>query len=63
MKKRIIAALSLILMATMLLCGCESTPPEPTIISSEPDQTTVGNYSVFRTQYVQQYLDFLKDFD
>lgn len=63
MKRRIIESLSVVLMITILLCGCESTPPEPTIINGETDQTTVGNYSVFRTQYVQQYLDFLKNFD
>jgi len=62
MKKRIITLLSVIVTFSMLLCACgTSTPPEPEIINREKAQTTVGSYSIFRTQDVQDYLKFLEN--
>lgn len=60
MKKRIIALFCSMLVVTVLLSGCSS---ESETIHSETTQTSVGSYSLFRTQDVQEYLSFLENFD
>lgn len=59
MKKRIIALFCSMLVVTVLLSGCSSSET----IHSETTQTSVGSYSLFRTQDVQEYLSFLENFD
>lgn len=62
MKKRIIALFCSMLVVTVLLSGCSSIEKSETI-HSETTQTSVGSYSLFRTQDVQEYLSFLENFD
>lgn len=62
MKKRIIALFCSMLVVTVLLSGCSSIGGSETI-HSETTQTSVGSYSLFRTQDVQEYLSFLENFD
>ncbi len=62
MKKRIIALFcSMLVVITVLLSGCSIDESET--IQSETTQTSVGSYSLFRTQDVQEYLSFLENFD
>ena len=60
MKKRFIALLFFLLIFSFLLSGCSKTTE---IINSEKTQTSVNNYSLFRTTDVQDYLSFLENFD
>lgn len=60
MKKRNIALICSALMFTILLSGCGETSET---IHSEKVQTAVGSYSIFRTKYAQEYLNFLENFD
>lgn len=63
MKKRI-ALFCPMLVVIVLLSGCstESTEISDTI-HSETTHTSVGSYSLFRTQDAQEYLSFLENFD
>lgn len=62
MKKRIIALFCSMLVVAVLLSGC-STEKKSKTIHSETTQTSVGTYSLFRTEDVQEYLSFLENFD
>lgn len=61
MKKRFIALFFFLLIFSILLSGCSRTIIET--INSEKTETSVGNYSLFRTTDVQVYLSFLENFD
>ena len=62
MKKRIIALFCSMLVVAVLLSGCSPTDKSETI-HSERTQTSVGSYSLFRTEDAQEYLSFLENFD
>ena len=57
MKKRFIASL---LIFSILISGCSK---KTETINSEKTETSVGSYSLFRTRDVQEYLNFLENFD
>lgn len=63
MKKRIITFFCSTLVVTVLLSGCSTSTEKSETIHSETTQTSVGSYSLFRTQDVQEYLNFLENFD
>ena len=64
MKKWIIALFCSMLVVAVLLSGCSTEKTEKSeTIHSETTQTSVGSYSLFRTQDVQEYLSFLENFD
>jgi len=59
MTKRVITLLVAILMVTTLLVGCKKTET----INSEKSETDKESYKLFRTDDVQEYLNFLENFD
>lgn len=65
MKIRIVALFSMLVLIVVLCSGCSSEKSE--IIQSESVVETyiesTGNYYLFRTQYVQEYFNFLENFD
>jgi len=63
MKKRFILLLTFILIITTLFSGCTEEKNTSEIIHSEKVQETSGNYYLFQTKYVQEYLNFLENFD
>lgn len=64
MKKRIIALFFSMLLVIALSSGCSSESSEKSeIIQSNKVQESVGSYYLFRTQDVQEYLNFLENFD
>ena len=60
-KKRVLTFLLAIVMVATLFTGCSGGISET--ITSEKTATVVGNYAVFQTIDVQEYLDFLENFD
>ena len=53
MKKRVIVLICAMITMAMLLSGC----------GEKRTETTVGSYSLFCTEDVQEYLSFLENFD
>ena len=65
MKLRIVALISMLILIVVLFSGCSSEKSE-TIQSESVVETHIesaGNYYLFRTQYVQEYFNFLENFD
>ena len=60
-KKRVITLLLAIVKIATLFTGCSGETSET--ITSEKTATVVGSYAVFQTEWVQEYLDFLENFD
>ena len=60
MKKRFIALFFSLLMFSILLSGCSETTQT---MKRETTEISVGNYSMFRTIYAEEYLSFLENFD
>lgn len=61
MKKSIARVCFLLLIATVIFTGCEAETTQ--VISSEIAQKVEGSYFLFKTRKVQEYLNFLEDFD
>ncbi|MBO5179259.1 MAG: hypothetical protein J6B87_02810 [Clostridia bacterium] len=65
MKIRIVALISMLVLIVLLCSGCSNEKSE--IIQSETVVETriesAGNYYLFRTEYVQEYFNFLENFD
>jgi len=59
MTKRVITLLVAILMVAALLAGCGNKET----ITSEKSETGTESYALFRTDDVQEYLNFLENFD
>ena len=62
-KRRIITLLLAIVMIVTLFTGCSSDRSKSEIITSEKTVTAVGSYAIFQTEEVQEYLNFLENFD
>ena len=60
MKKRIIVTLLTVVMAGCWLTGCVV---KTETIKSTKTETAAGSYAIFRTESVQEYFDFLENFD
>ena len=58
-KRKVIALFLLIVLVVVLFTGCNKTET----ITSEKTPTVIGSYAVFQTDEVQEYLDFLENFD
>jgi len=63
MKKRFITFLLAIVMVATLMVVFTSCGDSTDTIISEKTESVVGDYLLFRTRDVQEYLSFLEEFD
>ena len=61
-KKRVITLLLAIVMIAMLFAGCSEAETSETITSTKAE-IAEGSYLLFDTTDVQEYLDFMENFD
>lgn len=61
MTKRVITLLVAILMVAALLAGCGEETTKT--VTSSKAETVTGSYALFQTEDVQEYLNFLENFD